>query len=67
MVDMVPGNIVHHDREPRHARILNACIEDCESDILRAWDQECEQFLPHKYNNLRFLDDEDSQTYMITP
>ena len=28
MVDIDLGKILHHDREPRHARILNALIED---------------------------------------
>ena len=28
MVDMDPDNIVHNDREPIHARIFNAWIED---------------------------------------
>ena len=28
MVDMGLDNIVHNDREPRHARIFNAWIED---------------------------------------
>ena len=42
-----------------------AQIEDWESDILRTQDQENEQCLLQKYNNIRFLDDEDNQTYVI--
>ena len=60
-------NIIHNDREPQHARIFNACIEDWESDILRTRDQENEQPLFHQYKNIRFRDDEDNQTYMIAP
>ena len=67
MVDMGLDNIVHNDREPCHARISNACIEDCESDILRTRHQDNEQRLLHKYKNIRFLDDEENTTYMITP
>ena len=67
MVDMGLGNIVHNDRETRHSRIFNAWIEDWESDILRTQDQENEQRLLQKYKNIRFFDDEDNQTYMITP
>ena len=67
MVDMGLDNIVHNDREPCHARIFNACIEDWESDILRTRDQENEQRLLHQYTNIRFLDDEDNQTYIIAP
>ena len=68
-IDMMTGmdldKIVHNDREPRHARILNAWIEDWESYILRTQDQENGQCLLKKYKNIRFLDDEDNQTYMI--
>ena len=67
MVDMGLDNIVHNDREPRHARILNAWIKDWESDILRTLDQENEKWLLHKYKNIRFFDDEDNQIYMIAP
>ena len=35
MVDMVLDNIVDHDREPRHAMMLNTWIKDWESYILR--------------------------------
>ena len=56
IVDMVLDNIVHNDREPRHARIFNACTEDWESDILRSQDQYNDQRLLQKYNNIRFLD-----------
>ena len=35
IVDMGLDNIVYNDRDPRHARIFNAWIEDWESDILR--------------------------------
>ena len=35
MVDRGIDKIVHNDREPCHARILNDLIEYCESDILR--------------------------------
>ena len=62
MVDMGLDNIVHNDREPHHARILNDRIKDWESDILRTRYQENEQQLLKKYNNIRFLDDEDIQT-----
>ena len=65
MVGMGLGNIVHNDREPRHARIFNAWIEDQESDILRTQYQENEQRLLQKQNNIRFRDYEDNQTYMI--
>ena len=67
MVDTGLDNIVHNDREPRHARILNAWTEDWESDIPRTRDQENEQCLLHKYKNIRFLDDEDNQNYIIIP
>ena len=67
MVDMGIDNIVHHDRKPHHAKIFNAWIEDWNSDILRTQDQENEQCLLHKYNILRFLDDEDNQNYLIAP
>ena len=43
MVDMGLDNIVHNDREPCHAMILNAWIEDWESDILRTQEQDHEQ------------------------
>ena len=67
MVDMGLDKIVHNDREPCHARIFNAWIKDWESEILRTRDQENEQRLLQKYKNIRFLDDEDNQTYMIDP
>ena len=67
MVGMGLDNILHNDREPCHARIFNAWIEDWESDILRTWYQEIEQRLLQKYKNIRFLDDEDNQTYIIDP
>ena len=53
------------DREPRHARILNAWIDDQDSDILRTRYQENEKRFLQKYNNLRFLDDEDNKNDMI--
>ena len=65
MVDTGLDNIVHNDREPRHSRIFNDCINDWESDILRTRDQENEKRLLQKYKSIRFLDDEDNQTYMI--
>ena len=65
MVDMGLDNIVHNDREPCHARIFNAWIENWESDILRTQDQDNEQRLLHKYKNMKFLKDEVNQTYMI--
>ena len=68
MADMGLDNIVHNNaREPRHAMIFNSWINDCESDALRTRDQENEQHLLQKYKNIRFLDDEDNQTYMIAP
>ena len=67
MVDMGIDNIVHNDREPRHARIFNSWIYYWESDILRTQDQENEQRLLQKYNNISFLDDEYNQTYIIDP
>ena len=67
MVDMGLDKIVHNDTEPLHARIFNTYIEDWESDTLRTRDQENEQLILHKYKNIRFLDDEDNQTYMIAP
>ena len=67
MVEMGLDDIVHNDREPRHARIFNSWIEDWESDILITQGQENEQQLLQKYKNIRFLDDEDNQTYMIAP
>ena len=54
-------------REPYHARIFNAWIKDWELDILRTRDWENEQRLLQKYNNIRFLDDEENQTCMIAP
>ena len=66
MVDMGLENIVNHDREPFHDRISNYWIKDWESDILRTRDQENGQHLLQKYKNLRFLDDEENQTYMIS-
>ena len=67
MVDMGLDNIVHNYSEPCHARIFNTCIEYWESEILRTRDQENEQRLLQKYKNIRFLDDEDNQTYMLAP
>ena len=67
MVDMGLDKIVHNDREPFHARIFNAWIEDWDSDILITQDQQNEQHLMQKYNSIRFFDDEDNQTYMIAP
>ena len=67
MVDMGLDNIVNNDRETFHARIFNAWIEDWESYILIAQDQENVQHLFQKYKNLRFLDDEYNQTYIIAP
>ena len=67
MVDMGLYKILHHGREPRHARIFNSWIKDWVSDILRTKDQDNDQQLMHKYMNIRFLDDEDNQTNMISP
>ena len=67
MVDTGFNNIVHNDRNPRHASIFNTWIEDWEPDILRTQDQENEQRLLQKYKNTRFLNDEENQTYMIPP
>ena len=67
LVYMGLDNIVHHDRDHFHYSISNACIEDWESDILRTQDQENEQRLLQKYNNIRFLDDGDNKTYIIDP
>ena len=67
MVYMSLDNILHHDRQPFHARIFNASIKDWESDILRTQDQENEQPLLQKYKNIRLLDDEGNRTYMISP
>ena len=67
MVHMCLNNIVNNDEEPRHARIFNAWIDYRESEILRTRDQENEKLLPQEYNNIRFLDDENNQTYMIVP
>ena len=59
--------IVHHDRESQYTRIFNSCIKYWESETRKTRDQENEQRLLQKYNNLRFLDDQDNQTYMIAP
>ena len=67
MVDMGIDNIVNHDRDIFHARILIAWNDYWESDILIKRDQENEQLLLKKYKNLRFLDDEENQTYIIAP
>ena len=67
IVDMGLDNIVHNEREPSHVRIFNAWIKDCKSDTLRTQDQDNKQRLLQKYKNLRFLDDEYNQTYMIAP
>ena len=67
MVDMGLDNIVHYDREPWNVMISNEWIEDWESDILRTRYSDNEQRIIHKYKNLRFLDDEDNQTYTIAP
>ena len=48
MADMGIDKIVHNDRYPRHARILNAWIEDWESCILRTRYQENEQRILQK-------------------
>ena len=66
MVDMGIDNIVNNDREPCNERIFNAWIKDSESDILKTLYQENDQRLLQRYNNIRFLDDEDNQTYMIS-
>ena len=34
---------------------------------MRTRDQDNEQLLLHKYNNIRFLDDEGNESYMIAP
>ena len=60
-------NIVNNNREPRHSYIFNAWIKDWESDILRTRYQENEKRVLHKYINMRFLDDVENQTYMISP
>ena len=67
MVDMGLDPSVHNDREPHHARIFNAWIEDWESDILITRYQENEQRLLQKYKNIGFFDDEDNRIYMIAP
>ena len=67
MVHMGLDNIVHNYSDPIHARIFNAWIKDWESDIVITWYQDNEQLLLRKYKNIRFLDDEDNQTYMIAP
>ena len=65
MVDMGLYKIVHNYREPLHARIFNACIEDWELDILRTRYKYNEQRLLHKYKNIRLFDDENNQIYII--
>ena len=67
VVDMGPDNIVQNDREPLHSRIFNSWIYYLDSDILITRDQDNEQRLLQKYKNIRLFDDEDNQTYMITP
>ena len=67
--DMMVGTgidkIVHHDMELCRARIFNAWIEYWESNILRTLDQDNDQRILQKYKNIRFLDDEENQTYII--
>ena len=67
MVDTGIDNMVNNDRETCHARILNAWINYWDSDILITQDQDNEQRFLHKYKNIRFLDDEENKTYMISP
>ena len=67
VVGMRLDNIVHNDKEPRHVSIFNSWIKDFYSDILRTQYQENEQRLLQKYKNIRFLDDEDNQTYITAP
>ena len=67
MVDMGLDNIVYYDRELHHSKVSNAWIKDWESDVLRTRDHENDHCLLHKYKNIKFLDDEDNQTYMLTP
>ena len=67
MVDMGLYKILHDGREPRHARIFNSWIKDWDSEILRTRHQENDQHLLQKYKNIRFLDDDYNQTYMIAP
>ena len=67
MVDMGLDNIVHNDREPRHSNIFNSLIKDWDSDILRTRYQENEKRVLHKCNNMRFLDDKENKTYIISP
>ena len=67
MVYMGLDNIVHNYREPRHSRIFNSWIKYWKSGILRTQDQENEQRLLHKCKNIRFLNDEYNQTYIIAP
>ena len=67
MVDMGLDKNVHNDRETLHAKIFNAWLEYWDSDILRTRYQENEQQLHQKYKNIRLLDDEDNQNYMIAP
>ena len=67
MVTMGIDNIMYHDMELHHARILNSWIEDWESGILVIQYQDNEQCLMKKYKNLRFIDDEDNHNCMIVP
>ena len=67
MFDMGLDNIVHNYRETCDGRILNAQIDDQDYEILKIKDQENEQRLLQKYKNIRFLDDKENQTYLITP
>ena len=67
MVDMGLDNIENNDRDTLHASIFNAWIKDWDSGIIRMRDQENEQRLLQKYKNLRFLDEEENQTYIIEP
>ena len=67
IVDMGIDNIVHNDREPCNSRIFNAWIEDCDTEILTTRDHENEQRLLQKFNNIRFFNDVDNQTYIIAP
>ena len=64
MADMVIDNIVNNDGDPCNEKIFNGWIKDSKSDILKTLYQENEQCLLQRYNNIRFLDDEDNQTYM---
>ena len=67
MVDMGLDRIVHNDRNPIHDKIFNAWVKYWESDILITKDQENEQHLLQKYRNIKLLDDEGNNTYMISP